>query len=223
MEAERADRVDPADFALSGSRVDRAHEFLDRIGTVNWRPWLALAAVALVVVVGVFALGVRTGAPPPLTLPRVASSTVEDRPTPTTEPVHVHVHVAGEVEVPGLYRAPEGSRVAELVEAAGGPTADGDVDRLNLAAVPRDGERIEVPAFGAPLSTRVEAAADATIDVNVAAAGELEALPGIGPSLAAAIVQYRNRHGPFGSVNDLVAVPGIGPATVERLRQRATV
>ena len=124
-----------------------------------------------------------------------------------------------------MYRTAAGSRVAALIDAAGGPTERGDIDRLNLAQVVQDGDRIEVPEVGQPVRGAVTGLpeADAVVDVNRADASDLQRLPGIGPALAAAIVDHRTRFGPFATLESLTAVSGIGPATVERLAALARV
>ena len=81
----------------------------------------------------------------------------------------------------------------------------------------------DAPAAGAPLAAAVTPAAGARLDLNRASAAELDALPGIGPVLAARIVEHRRRHGPFRRADDLLAVPGIGPALFARLEPRVTV
>ncbi len=210
---------DPGDEVGAG----RLHHYLDLAGRVDWRLVGAAVLAVLLAVVAAFAWGVRTGSPPPLSLPEVSR-----RPTAaiarTTEAAPLHVHVAGEVVQPGLYLVPAGSRVAALLDAAGGPTAEADVDRLNLAAEVRDGDRIAVPAWGEPLEESPgQTAESSSVDVNTATVSELESLPGIGPSLAAAIVESRTRVGRFASLDDLERVPGIGPATVARLRSHARV
>ena len=136
----------------------------------------------------------------------------------------VFVHVAGSVRTAGLYEIPAPARVHDAVEAAGGATPDADLDGLNLAAPVVDGQRVYVPAQGEvdpatvptggePADTEDEPGAPAgPVDLNVATAAQLETLPGIGPATAAAIVDDRERHGPFASVDDLERVPGIGPA-----------
>jgi competence protein ComEA len=134
------------------------------------------------------------------------------------------VHVAGAVQRPGLVTVLAGARVADVIRAAGGPLPDADIDALNLAAfvtdagrvyVPREGEAVEVPAVvGTPDANGVPL----RIDLNVATAAELDRLPGIGPSLAAAVIAYRNTNGPFRSVDALLKVPGIGPAKLEQFR-----
>ncbi|MEM8620970.1 MAG: ComEA family DNA-binding protein [Actinomycetota bacterium] len=142
----------------------------------------------------------------------------------TTAPVEVAVHVAGAVVRPGLYRLDAGARVADALDAAGGVTGTADVDRVNLAAVVPDGVRIFVPHVGQDVPVPVEPAATdgpdsgdgdsaaVLVDVNTADAAGLENLPGVGPTIAAAIIDDRERHGPYASLSDLERVPGIGPA-----------
>lgn len=130
--------------------------------------------------------------------------------------VRVTVHVAGAVKRPGVYRLDAGSRVHEAIDAAGGPTAEADTDRVNLAAPLVDGAQVRLPEFG-------EIAADwsdteGPVNINSADAATLEGLPGIGPSLARAIIDERERSGPFGGVDDLDRVSGLGPVRIDALR-----
>ena len=151
-------------------------------------------------------------------------------------PPSVLVHVAGAVSQPGVYELAAGARVADAVAAAGGATTDADPNALNLAAPLVDGDRIEVPAVGADSPPGDEGAGHShatvsgsdpespsgPVDLNEATAGELEQLPGIGPATAAAIVEYRENTGPFGTVDDLLDVPGIGPAKLDAVRDAVT-
>ncbi|MGD9793679.1 MAG: helix-hairpin-helix domain-containing protein [Acidimicrobiia bacterium] len=136
------------------------------------------------------------------------------------------VHAAGAVVLPGVYKMPSGARVSDLITAAGGPTIDGDPNALNLAGELRDGDRIEVPRIGqAPIGVGASASGASggqsprIVNLNRGSAEELDALPGVGPATAAAIVSYREQHGPFGSVDGLLDVPGIGPAKLEAIRE----
>jgi len=129
----------------------------------------------------------------------------------------VTVHVSGPVAVPGIVTVPDGSRVADAVAAAGGATPEADLSRLNLAAPVRDGDQIIVPlAADAPVGGGP--APSARFDINTADAAAFETLDGIGPVLAKRIVAYRDEHGPFGSVEDLLDVPGIGEAKLAAIR-----
>jgi competence protein ComEA len=150
------------------------------------------------------------------------------------------VHVVGEVAEPGLVTVPDGARVADALEAAGGTTRKADLTAVNLARavvdgeqlyVPRPGEQVPgapAPGAGAPASGTGGPGASggstpATVDINTADAAALEALPGIGPSIAQAIVEWRDANGPFASVDELEDVPGIGPATLAEIRDSARV
>ncbi len=143
------------------------------------------------------------------------------------------VHAAGAVSHPGVYSVPSGARVGDLLTAAGGPLPEADVDRLNLAAKLADGDRVLVPRQGQPAEPGLPGAggpgsvgagggssttAAGPIDLNTATVEQLDTLPGVGPATAQAIVTYRNRHGRFRSVTELLEVPGIGPAKLEAVR-----
>jgi competence protein ComEA len=143
------------------------------------------------------------------------------------DPNLVRVYVGGEVRQPGLYTLSRGSRVADALAAAGGATDLGDTTALGMAAVLEDADQIIVGARVVPLvdpagSTSVVSgnvpAAAAPININSASETELEALPGIGPALAARIVEHRERNGPFRSVDELEIISGISDRMVDELR-----
>lgn len=147
------------------------------------------------------------------------------------------VHVAGAVRRPGVYVLPAGARVVDAIRAAGGEEGDGAAWVLNLAARLLDGDRIYVPerqevagqgaaggGWGGPSpgsagTAATGAGAPVRVDVNHASAEELDAVPGIGPTLAQRIVAYRRANGPFARVEDLTKVPGIGPKTLEAMKE----
>jgi len=140
---------------------------------------------------------------------------------PAAEARLLVVHVAGAVRQPGLFELEEGSRVSDAVARAGGATAKADTAAVNLAAPLADGIQVLIPS-------RVAGAAGAgatgvggvapRVSLSSATVADLDALPGIGPVTAQKIVDYRTRHGGFGSVDDLDAIPGIGPTRIEQLR-----
>lgn len=143
----------------------------------------------------------------------------------TVTPAALQVHVTGAVARPGVYALPPGSRVQDALQAAGGPTEDADLERLNLARRLQDGEQVRVPRRSTPqppalAGTATPAASPEAlkININTATAQELEALPGIGPTLAQRIVAYREANGPFTSIEQLLEVKGIGPVLLEKIR-----
>jgi competence protein ComEA len=168
---------------------------------------------------------------------------VPTEPTAPTEPTpsaEVVVHVSGAVKRAGVYRLAPDSRVADAIEQAGGATEHADLDALNLAEPLQDGQKIHVPRKGevsAPAVASVapsrsprsapQAAAAATtqfpINLNTATAEQLEAIPGIGPVLAQRIIEYRQTHGRFQSVDELLEVRGIGPKRLENMRPYVVV
>ena len=143
---------------------------------------------------------------------------------PPTEPGPL-VHVVGAVRRPGVYRVANGARVLAAVRKAGGPSGGADLAGVNLAGPVSDGQQIVIPnrATSAGASARVSgasAASDAPIQLSTADAGDLETLDGIGPTLAARIIEWRDQHGGFGSVEDLLEVPGIGEARLAAIESR---
>lgn len=139
-------------------------------------------------------------------------------------PPLIYVHVAGAVGAPGVYGLPEGARVHEAIEEAGGLAVGADVTTVNLAAPVADGNKIAVPWEGeeafeiqGPSPVQAGGGAPGVVNVNTAGVDELQTLPGIGPSLAQAIVVEREQGGPFASPEDLIRVSGIGDKKLARL------
>ena len=123
-----------------------------------------------------------------------------------------------------------GARVADAVGAAGGTTPDADLDPLNLAARLSDGDRVFVPRKGqtpppvlGPGPAGDGSTSSGPVNLNTATPEQLEALSGVGPATAHAIITWRQQHGRFRSVQDLLQVRGIGPAKLEALHDQVTV
>jgi competence protein ComEA len=140
------------------------------------------------------------------------------------------VDLRGEVATPGVYELPPEARVHDAIEAGGGLTDAADLSTINLARRLRDGEVVVIAALpsagqtpaAAPVATE-SAGAPARININTATAEELEALPGVGEVTAGRIVAFREEHGPYRSVDDLIHVSGISTRTIDGLRDLATV
>ena len=205
-------------------------ELADRLGVSVSTVVFGVAGVLAAMVGAWWALQPSPGPDPEVLMPTAGAVVIPVPPPETVTPAPIVVHVAGSVAHPGVHELPIGSRVVDAVTAAGGPTAEADMDRLNLAAAIDDGSRLWVPAVGeddepevvsAVLGSDAESggsgAGGSKVNINTASADALQALPGIGPSLAAAIVESRERVGPFAHVEDLDRVSGIGPAKLERL------
>jgi len=136
----------------------------------------------------------------------------------------VVVDVVGAVARPGLYRLPQGSRVADAVARAGGLTRRAERVAVNLAAPVADGQQVLVAARGSPAGAAGTVGSgggsgmSSPVSLSTATAEQLDTLPGVGPVTAQKIVAYRQQHGPFTSVEALDAIPGIGPARIADLK-----
>jgi competence protein ComEA len=187
---------------------------------------IAVGAVALLALVvgGWFLLRQPTGPPPEDALTRADRAPAA---TTTTTAAVLVVHAAGAVVHPGVYRVAPGARVFDVVDAAGGPAPDADVNRLNLAAPVADGSQVYVPRVGeavpATSASAVPGPPSGPLDLNTATLEQLDSLPGVGPATAKAIIAERQRRGGFRSVEDLLDVRGIGPAKLDALRDLVTV
>lgn len=180
--------------------------------------------------------------PPPATAspsPAIVSA-------PTT-PSELAVYVCGAVRRSGVYRLPAGSRVVDAVDRAGGFDGDADPEAINLATPLVDGMKVDVLKKGARISDVAtfagspdqprsagrhrsssragshKLAPGQTLDINAAAESELVQLPGVGPSLARRIVEYRQSNGPFQSLDDLENVSGIGPSKLAKMQPFLTL
>ncbi len=149
-----------------------------------------------------------------------------------TPPPPLIVYVSGAVIAPDVYILPFDARTKDAILAAGGFAPQADPDAINLAAPLKDGQQIRVPARGSTTTsqtqselaaTEASAKLDGLLNLNAASATELEELPGIGQSLAARIVEYREANGRFASVEDLRKVRGIGASLFEQIVGLVTI
>jgi competence protein ComEA len=201
-------------------------------GLRDWLSGLSRRELALVVLLVVAAVG-GVGLWYLRSLPSAVRVRAGPAAAPATSPspTILVVHVVGWVRRPGVYELSEGQRIIDAIDAAGGPRRGADLGALNLAAVLADAQQVIVPRIGAasgppatpgaPVAT--SPGAPSLVNVNMATPEELETLPGIGEVLAAAIIAYREEHGPFTAVDQLLDVSGIGEVTLEEIRELVTV
>jgi competence protein ComEA len=145
-------------------------------------------------------------------------------PAPTQSPITVYV--SGAIETPGLFTLPAGSRVNDVIQAAGGTTENADIDALNLAKIVEDGEQIIVPEDVTPESeengTVPVNPSDIMVNINTATLEQLDTLPGIGPKTAQNIIDYRTANGPFTNIEEIQDVPNIGQVTFDKIKALIT-
>ncbi|MHB9052960.1 MAG: helix-hairpin-helix domain-containing protein [Thermoleophilia bacterium] len=145
------------------------------------------------------------------------------------------VHVVGAVTNPGLYEIAAGSRAADALAKAGGPTPAADLNQINLAAKLADGQQLVVPEKGAAGAAAAGTAgasgaagsgtsgAPQPVNLNSATLEQLNSLDGIGPKTAQKIIDYREAHGGFKSIEELLEVPGIGPAKFDQIKNQVVI
>jgi len=119
------------------------------------------------------------------------------------------IQVDGYITSPGIYSLPPGSRVSDAITAAGGLKPEANTSSINLARPLKDGEKLLITDQAAAITTG-ETGSSALLDLNSATIEQLDSLPGIGPTRAEAIIQYRTEHGSFVTVEELREIPGIG-------------
>jgi competence protein ComEA len=176
----------------------------------------ALAALALLILLGSVALVAHGNSNP--------QASTEIIPITIAEP-EIFVDVTGAVNNPGVYTLTGKSRVIDAIKAAGDSAPGADLSTINLARVLNDGEQIYVDstvfsASGARVSKKIPSG---PININRATARQLDALDGIGPVIAARIVEYRKVNGSFLSVDDLQKVSGIGAAKFAQIKTKVRI
>ena len=151
------------------------------------------------------------------------------------------VHITGEVKEPGIIELPSEARIADAIEATGGVTEGADLDEVNLAFVLSDGQKVYIPnknekelcgekvyiTVGSGnniiVQDKVEEGKKQKVNINEAKQEDFEQLPGIGPSIAQRIVEYRDQNGKFTSIDELQEVKGIGEAKFENIKEYVTI
>ena len=215
----------------------------DFIQWIGFSRILGSAFGVVVMVVGVWWV-VRVPPPPPeASIPFATTSVVSNTGATSTisSSANITVYVSGEVVKPGVYVLSATARVIDALQAAGGATNQADLVVVNLAAPLVDAAQVFIPRIGStprvtlprphaginlPIAGGAAGGATSTtgiVDINSATLSDLDALPGVGPSTAQAIIDYRVANGPYASVDDLLNVRGIGPSKLAAMRARVRV
>src|SRR5574341_3768 len=201
-------------------RIDRDDGMDESLA--RYRPYLAMTLLFIITLIGTIYV-LRRPEPAALTI-----TTSTPRATATLAPIVIDVR--GAVAKPNVYSLPPGSRVQDALVLAGGALDTADIRTMNLARKLNDGEQIYIPAMGEATLTPAAGTAPFSktpfgklVNVNTATAAELDALPGIGPTYAQRIVDYRTQNDPFNKIEDIKKVRGIGDALFEQIKNLITV
>nr|PZM96377.1 MAG: ComEA family DNA-binding protein [Thermocrispum agreste] len=210
-------------------RLGAARDVVRSAASVPLRVLVAAAVVVAVVGVAVVTAFASPAPAPAEAPPLPAAQRSEPRPPAGGDADVLVVSVVGAVRKPGLVRLQPGARVDDALRAAGGAKPKADLRSVNLARKVADGEQVFVPEQGGGGATAdagtvgTDGADGVKVNINTATAAELETLPGIGEVTAGNIIAWREQHGPFTSVEQLLEVDGIGDRRLSQLRDRVTV
>lgn len=168
----------------------------------------------------------------------IASLTDEEIVEEIDESEEIILHIIGAVKNPGIVKIKEGSRIVDVIEAAGGITEDADISKINLAYVVEDGQKIFIPCITDEITEETEYVTSESgdniiidnnegenvmVNINKATQTELETLPGIGPAMALRIIEHREQNGNFENIEDIKNVKGIGDAKFENIKNNICV
>ncbi len=193
-------------------------------GKVSLREKIILGILVLLLISGGVWRAVQFSAPEPEIIQTGQGGfSPEEEISEESEPEMITVHLVGAVNNPGVYQLPVGSRVYELLEIGGGFNDEADQEAVNQARPLLDGEQIYIHSIGEAAVTVSAVGAADKININQASARELTSLPGIGDVRANQIVSYREEHGFFTSLDQIMNVSGIGESTFENIADQITI
>ncbi|MDE6761312.1 MAG: ComEA family DNA-binding protein [Lachnospiraceae bacterium] len=141
----------------------------------------------------------------------------------TAQSEEIYVYVCGYVKQPGVYCLTEESRICDALLLAGGVLEDGNAEALNQAEHVTDGQTLYVPGIGENIRAESASEEDGLLNINTAVKEDFMALPGIGESKAVAIIQYRQEHGSFESIEELMEIPGIKEGVFNKIKDKIKI
>ena len=154
----------------------------------------------------------------------LAVTTENEEETKDEEKEEITIHIIGEVKYPGIVILKSGQRIVDAIEAPGGETEEADLNKLNLAQILNDGDKIYVPNKTDEIEDYKDTTGESsTVNLNTATLEELTSLPGIGESTAQKIIDYRRQNGKFKAIEDLKNVSGIGESKFDNIKDKITV
>lgn len=218
----------PSRSPIGGTRGEWNTERLTaRISELDRRELVGLVVIGAVIVAAAGLWYVRS-LPKPVRIEASAGAAARAGPAsagPSAAPPPLVVDVAGWVRHPGVYQLEKGDRIIDALQAAGGAKPGADLRPLNLAALLQDAQQVLVPRRGSGGQAGGGGAGGpgGKINLNTATLDQLESLPGIGEVIGQRILDYRQQHGPFHSVDDLLNVSGIGPSHLADVKDLVAV
>lgn len=165
-------------------------------------------------------------------LEKISNTEEQEEEEKDKEEEKIIIHITGEVEEGGVIELEKGARISDAIEEAGGTTEEADLSNVNLAYSLSDGQKIKIPNIneeneetiieenaGENIIIEGNKSKEEKININKATQTEIETLPGIGPSTALKIINYRNEHGKFEKIEDIKNVSGIGDSKYENIKE----
>lgn len=150
----------------------------------------------------------------------IVQSTISESEEKNKETETIKIHICGEVNYNGILELEIGSRISDAIEDAGGVTENADLSKINLAYILEDGEKIYIPNINDEnIDFLISENSSKKININTADEEELENIPGVGPSLAKSIVNYRKENGKFTSIEDIKNVSGVGESKYKKMEE----
>ncbi len=193
---------------------------------------LIFVLIGLILTIGVIYFAVKSGESKQAALTLLSdsepsappvSTQAPATPEPTSPPQELHVYITGAVVKPDVYKVPNGSRIEDVLELAGGETEEADLTLINLAKTVSDEEKIVVPKKGDDMEINIPNQNQGPVNINTATRSQLTKLPRIGKVTAEKIIEYRETNGAFQSVEEIIKVPGIGQKTYDAIKDNITV
>ena len=180
---------------------------------------LKFLIVVLLLIAGLFYFNFRTNGSDDISWEKDNENVTNSEEEEKTIVESVVVDIGGAVNNPTVVELNQGSRVEDAIEAAGGLTKSADLETINRAAVLTDGEKILIPDKSNSSKTKKEDQEDLKININTADQSELDTLPGIGPSIAQRVIDYRDSNGAFASIEEIKDVSGIGDKIFNKFKK----